>query len=88
MKFANGVLTGISISEDINGMRSTEDADLQAEYFMDAFVNALGLILEVAPLSIAWNLGGDQLFYNWREDVLMPQVREGTAGLMINQPFK
>ena len=43
-KRANVLFTGITISEDINGMQSTEDAEMQAKYFMDAYVNALGFI--------------------------------------------
>lgn len=83
-------LTLYSIAADILNIIDSHDLVDKIDYGMDASMNAIGLIDNKVTLgvSIAWSLGGNELFYMWREQVLLPQVKDGTAGLMINQPFK
>lgn len=42
----------------------------------------------VAIPAAIWGLGGNEVFYNWRDNVVIPNIHTDYFGDMSNHPFK
>ena len=82
--------TGIDIYLSCKEISQNDDIEVILDNSLDIAVDVIGLMPHpiCKGFAIAWPLGGHWLFNQWRENVILPQIKNGTVGDMQNQPFK
>lgn len=78
------------VIEHCENIKNAENESVIYINYLDIAIDAIGYVPNpyCKAFSVFWSLGGEKIFINWHKNVIMPQVKDGTVGLMINQPFK
>ena len=82
--------TIIDIGFSYMEINDTDDTEVIVDNSLNIAMDLLGFVPNPVckGFAIAWPLGGHWLFNQWRDNVIIPQIENGTVGLPANQPFK